>query len=188
MVHFTTIRVVDYLSKFHCHFQITLDGDEEQHLKVKRDSCGSNTYQRTLEALRLIDSTITNRHIAVRVNLYTHTGRIPFTFLAVSWLHISEPLAQSRFAPYYFSRWCIDSIIKDISFLNRLSCYVILKKVWQVNTSKVDKEALMEAIQKLFDAKFLVDYYVMPKGCLCFAERRNFIYACRLVHLTIDYT
>ncbi len=136
-------EVVDYLSKFHCHFQITLDGDEEQHLKVKRDSCGSNTYQRTLEALRLIDSTITNRHIAVRVNFDNRTLR------------------------------CIDSIIKDISFMNRPSCYVILKKVWQVNTSKVDKEALMEAIQKLFDAKFLVDYYVMPKGCLCFAERRN---------------
>lgn len=135
--------VVEFLSEYRCHFQITLDGDEEQHIKVKRDALGSNTYRQTLEALQLIDSKIKKRYIAVRVNFDNRTLK------------------------------CKDKIIEDISFLNRPTSFVILKKVWQVKTEKVDKEALMEAIQKLFDAKFLVDYYVMPKGCLCFAERRN---------------
>ena len=38
---------------------------------------------------------------------------------------------------------------------------------------KSRQEALMSAIQKLFDNRFLVDYYLMPKGCVCFAERKN---------------
>ncbi|MDO4704243.1 SPASM domain-containing protein [Tannerella sp.] len=50
---------------------------------------------------------------------------------------------------------------------------MILKKVWQVSTEKIDKQLLYSAIQKFFNEKFLLDYYIMPKGYICFAERKR---------------
>lgn len=135
---------IDYLKQFRCHFQITLDGGRKSHNKIKVDKqTGMNTYDKTLETLRLIDEHIDKRWVAVRVNFDNRTLRD------------------------------IDEIINDINFLDRRKSYVIIKKVWQLKTENVDKDALMSAIQKFFDYKFLVDYYIMPKGCVCFAERKN---------------
>lgn len=135
---------INYLKQFRCHFQITLDGGRKSHNKIKVDKLTRmNTYDKTLETLRLIDEHIVKRWIAVRVNFDNRTLRD------------------------------IDEIINDINFLDRRKSYVIIKKVWQLKTENVDKNALMSAIQKFFDSKFLVDYYIMPKGCVCFAERRN---------------
>lgn len=139
-----TEKMVEFLSRFRCHFQITLDGNEPQHNKIKIDRINNiNTYQKTLGVLRLIEANIPNRLIAVRINFDNRTLK------------------------------GIDHIIDDISFLDNKFCYVILKKVWQLPTDKVDKKLLITAIEKLFDKKYLVDYYLMPKGSLCFAERRN---------------
>lgn len=137
---------IQYLKKFKCHFQITLDGNRNIHNTVKKDKLNplTDTYQQTINALHLINSEIPNRWIAVRVNFDNRTlGKI-------------------------------DEIISDIDFLDRTKSYVILKKVWQVLTEKVDKASLFEAIQKFFDKKFLLDYYIMPKGCICFAERNRY--------------
>ena len=40
-------------------------------------------------------------------------------------------------------------------------------------TDKVDKDALLDALQLVLDSKFLADYYIMPKGSVCFAEREG---------------
>lgn len=139
-----TKEIIDYLKQFRCHFQITLDGGRDTHNRIKKCRFGKmDTYQKVIDTLRWIDTEISKRWIAVRINFDNHTLR------------------------------CIDEIIHDISFLDRTKCYVIVKKVWQLETGKVDREALMSAIQKLFDNRFLVDYYLMPKGCVCFAERKN---------------
>lgn len=138
---------IDYLKDFRCHFQITLDGDRDTHNKVKKDHHNPNvdTYQKTLDVLRKINSTIEERWIAVRVNFNNKT--------------LQE----------------IDEIIADIEFLDRKCSYVILKKVWQVDKEKIDKLAIHNAIQKFFDKEFLLDYYIMPKGCVCFAERNRHV-------------
>lgn len=140
-----TKRHVDYLKEFHSMFQITLDGDRETHNTVKENISNPSidTYQKTIEALRLIDTHIPNRYVAVRVNFDNKT----------------------------LSR--INEIIRDVDFLDRKKTYVILKKVWQVPTEQIQKDLLFDAIQKFFDRDFLVDYYIMPKGYLCFAERRR---------------
>jgi len=136
---------IGYLKNFRSHFQITLDGDRKVHNSVKKDvlNPSTDTYQKTIDALRLIDSKIPNRGVAVRVNFDNRILRK------------------------------IDEIISDIDFLDRKSTYIILKKVWQISTEKVEKEFLHSAIQKFFDKKFLLDYYIMPKGCVCFAERQR---------------
>ena len=134
---------IDYLKDFECHFQITLDGDRYMHNSIKNavNSKGIDTYQKTLDALKMITDNISNRWIALRINFDNRT------------------LLK------------IDEIIRDVEFLDRQTGYIILKKVWQVKTEEIDVNMLQSAIQKLFDNRFLVDYYIMPKGCVCFAER-----------------
>lgn len=139
-----TKEIVEYLSPFRCHFQITLDGEEKTHNSIKFTSDkGFNSYRKTLEALQMIEANINKRLIALRINFDNRA--------------LNE----------------IDKIIQNISFLDRKKCYVIVKKVWQIKRETVDKEALLNVIQKLLDHDFLPDYYVMPKGGVCFAEREN---------------
>lgn len=140
-----TSEHIDYLKQFRCHFQITIDGDRERHNKIKRNqqNLSIDTYQQVIDTLRKINENIPNRWLAVRINFDNRT------------------LGK------------IDEIITDISFLDRKYSYVILKKIWQVATEMVDTELLYLAIQKFFDKNFLLDYYIMPKGCVCFAERRR---------------
>ncbi|WP_442504795.1 radical SAM protein [Porphyromonas levii] len=140
-----TPDIISYLSNFHCVFQITLDGDRRVHNKIKIDKNRPNwdTYQATIDVLKLIEKHIENRYVAVRINFSNATLKR------------------------------IDEIINDIDFLNRKYTYVILKKVWQIDKGKVDKKLLFNAINKLFDKNFLVDYYIMPKGSVCFAERNR---------------
>ncbi|MCI9285552.1 MAG: SPASM domain-containing protein [Muribaculaceae bacterium] len=134
--------IVDYLKQFRCHFQITLDGAEERHNKIKVDkSKGINTYKATIRALRAITDRIQNHWIGLRVNFDNNSLKD------------------------------IQRILNDVDFLDRSKSFIILKKVWQLKSNAVNHDALLEAIQMTLDRGFLVDYYVMPKGSVCFAER-----------------
>lgn len=137
-----TQEQIDFLRSYRCHFQVPLDGNRVIHNRIKkgRDS-SADMYQKTMDALRLIDAYLPNRWVAVRVNFDNRVLRE------------------------------IDEIIQDLEFFDRRKGYVILKKVWQIPKDQVDTESLFLAIQKFFDKKFLVDYYIMPKGCVCFAEK-----------------
>ena len=137
-------EIIEYLKSFHCSFQITLDGNRERHNKIK--ACAQNpfdTYQATINSLRLINKEINNRHVAVRINFDNHTLKK------------------------------IDEILEDIDFLDRRSTTLILKRIWQIKSVDVIHDLLLENIQKILDKGFLLDYYVMPKGCLCFADRES---------------
>lgn len=117
---------------------------KKKHNAIKNSNIDDlNCYNKTIETLKLIDKKIDKRLIAVRINFDKSS------------LHD------------------IDQILKDISFLDRKKSYIIVKKVWQINTQQVDREIILDVIQKIFDLDFLVDYYVMPKGGVCFAERKN---------------
>lgn len=105
-----------------------------------------DTYAKTIKTLKEINEKIDKRWVAVRVNFDNRTLRD------------------------------IEEIIDDIDFLDRRKTYVIIKKVWQLKTEKVNTEALKNAIQTFLERKFLVDYYFMPKGCVCFAERKKQFY------------
>lgn len=139
-----TSAQIKYLKQFRCHFQITLDGGHSSHNMIKIDkTTGIDTYAKTIKTLKEINDNIDKRLIAVRVNFDNRTLRD------------------------------IKEIINDIDFLDRRKTYVIIKKVWQLKTDKVNTDALKNAIQAFFERRFLVDYYFMPKGCVCFAERKN---------------
>lgn len=142
---------IDFLKKFRCHFQITLDGDRKTHNTIKKDlyNVSTDNYKKTLDVLQSISTHIKNYWVAIRINFDNHT------------------LEK------------IDEIISDIDFMNRKYSYIILKKIWQIPKDKIDRSLLHVAIQKFIDKEFLVDYYLMPKGHICFAERNR--------HVLINY-
>lgn len=113
-----TSEQINYLKQFRCHFQITLDGGHSSHNKIKVDKItGMDTYAKTIKTLKEINEKIGKRWVAVRVNFDNRTLRD------------------------------IEEIIDDIDFLDRRKTYVIIKKVWQLKTEKVNTEALKNAIQ-----------------------------------------
>lgn len=125
-----------FLSDYKCLFQITLDGDKEQHNKVKYTHCKSlDTFSLTVENIRNIQKYIRDSYIAVRINYNKDTLK--------------------RF----------DSILKELLPLGRKRMKVILKKIWQVNSKDIQSEQLTEVIKLLFENKFVVDYYSQGGVC-----------------------
>lgn len=123
-------------------FQITLDGNRKQHNKIKfTNNREIDTYQLTLKNIKHILDTINNCFVAIRINFDAKTLKD------------------------------FDDILEDIKGFDRKRTKVILKKIWQVDNNQIDKELLLDAIQKLFDNHFIVDYYT--QGGLCFGELLN---------------
>ncbi len=131
-----TKNTLMFLSDYKCLFQITLDGDKEQHNKVKYTHCKSlDTFSLTVENIRNIQKYIRDSYIAVRINYNKDTLK--------------------RF----------DSILKELRPLDRKRMKVILKKIWQVNSKDIQSEQLTEVIKLLFENKFVVDYYSQGGVC-----------------------
>jgi len=135
---------IDFLKDYNCCFQVTLDGDQEKHNQIKKAKNSSkDTYKTTIENIHHLVSMISNVHVYIRINF--------------------DPQTLLKF----------DNILNDIVDLNRAKCSIILKKIWQVKLEDIDKKVLLKVIQKLFDLHFYVDYYMLPKAGVCFAERLN---------------
>lgn len=133
---------LETISHFPCVFQITLDGNRKQHNKIKFTKDRKlDTYQFTVNNIKKILEIIDNCFVAVRINFDAQT--------------------LNNF----------DDILEDIKDLDRKRVKIILKRIWQVNDNVINKEILLDTIQKLFDNNFIVDYYT--QGGLCFAEMLN---------------
>lgn len=129
-------RYLETISQFPCVFQITLDGNREQHNKIKFTKDRKlDTYQLTISNIKNILETIENCFVAIRINFDAHTLN-------------------------YF-----DDILEDIKDLDRKRVKIILKRIWQVNDKIIDKAVLLDTIQKLFDNDFIVDYYTQGGVC-----------------------
>ncbi len=130
------------LSDFNCTFQITLDGNKEQHNKVKFSrNKDFDAYTATLNNIKQIQKEIRNSYVFLRINFDKQTLN------------------------------SFDGILHDINDLDRRRTTVILKRIWQVGENKVNKDQIIDTINKLFEKDFVIDYYT--QGKLCFAERMN---------------
>lgn len=135
---------IDFLKDFLCYFQITLDGDKKLHNRVKKFKDSKiGAYQLTMQNIYKLSTMIPQCLMWVRVNFDART--------------------LQKF----------DDILDDISDLDRKRCFLILRKVWQFPSNKIDPNLLMSVLQKIIDNKFYVDYYALPRTELCFAERMN---------------
>lgn len=131
-----TKETLEFLSRHKCLFQITLDGDREQHNKIKHTRCKSfDAFATTIGNIRRIQEYIKNSFIAVRINYNKDTLKN------------------------------FDSILKELLPLDRKRMKVILKKIWQVDSKEIPREQLTEVMKLLFENKFIVNYYSQGGIC-----------------------
>lgn len=92
-------------------------------------------------------------------------------------LRISDGIPQSRiFVRINYDKTTlehIEEILEDIDFLDRKRHSIILRKIWQVKSSDIPHDLLIDAIQKIMDHGFFVDCYALSNDGVCFAERMN---------------
>lgn len=142
-----TDEMILFLQDYFCMFQITLDGNEEKHNKIrcfKEDK--SATYRTVINNIYKIQNKISNSLIWVRVN-YDNSTLEHF-----------------------------DQILNDISGLDPKKAFIIIRKVWQLPSDKVDKVLVMSAIQMAIDKGFYIDNYALPRLDVCFADRLNQVF------------
>lgn len=133
-----------FLKDFTCMFQITLDGNEKKHNKIRCLKINKEgTYRMILENIHNIQKNIEKSSIWVRVNY--------------------DNLTLEHF----------DQILHDISDLDRKKTFLIIRKVWQLPVDKIDKSLVINALQMAIDAGFMIDNYSLPRTQLCFADRVN---------------
>ena len=131
-----TPTILEFLSNFRCTFQITLDGNREQHNKIKyTKSRKFDTFAATTSNIRSIQSYIENSFIAVRINYDKDTLRD------------------------------FDSILSELLPLDRRRTKIILKKIWQVKEDDISKEYLFMVMERLFENEFIVDFYSRGGVC-----------------------
>lgn len=131
-----TKSTLEFLSSYKCLFQITLDGDKEQHNKIKHTHCKSiDTFSLTIKNIRDIQRYIKDSRVAIRIN-YDKDTLLSF-----------------------------NSILNELLTLDRKRTKVILKKIWQVDSKDISREQLDGVMQLLFENKFVVDYYSQGGIC-----------------------
>lgn len=137
-----TSSYISRLSKYACAFQITLDGNKEQHNKVKyMKSRTVDTFSLTIRNIKDIQKNISNSFVSIRIN------------------YDGETLKH------------FNSVLEELSQLDKTRCKIILKKIWQVSMEDLSKDLITDVTENLRNLGFFVDEYGDPG--ICFADRKN---------------
>lgn len=133
-----------FLQDYYCYFQITLDGYEDNHNKIRfLKESKEKTYKTIVSNIHKIQNYIKESRIWVRVNFDNKT--------------------LERFS----------EILNDLSDLDRKKTFLIIRKIWQYPIDKINKELILKSIQLAIDNKFYIDNYSLPRYDPCFADRLN---------------
>ncbi len=145
-----TIITNEFLSKLqtlNTSFQITLDGNEECHNRIRKlKRTGEGTYTTILCTIEKILSALQNKtDVVLRVNISAAT--------------VSN----------------IDSILKDIGkFSVYRNFSVSLHKVWQVSADKIDEDKILSFVSKCQSLGIKCNYLNLQKCyCSCYADYEN---------------
>lgn len=131
-----TKSMLTFLSDYSCQFEITIDGNKQQHNKIKHTTDRSvDTYSLTFRNVRMIQSQIPDSLIFLRINFDGNTLKD------------------------------FDDIYEDIMRMDKNRTVVILKRIWQVDDKVVSNEVVVRVARKLQSAGFKVDYYTQGKLC-----------------------
>lgn len=141
-----TSEKISRLSNYACSFQITLDGNKEQHNKVKYTKSRSlDTFSLTINNIKEIQRVITDSFVSVRIN------------------YDEETLKD------------FSSVLEELSQLDRTRCKIILKKIWQVSTEKLSEELVIGIADNLRELGFVVDEYGDPGVCFADRRNQSVI-------------
>lgn len=131
-----TRTVLDTIRECTCMFQITLDGNKEQHNRIKKPRYGDpDSFAMTINNIHRIQETIQNSFVAVRINFDGET--------------------LNRF----------DEILEKLDDLDRKRTKIILKKVWQIDSESISPDIVNRCIDKILDRNFILDYYSQGGVC-----------------------
>lgn len=149
-VHFTTNGVLInesrflFLKDFHPYFQISLDGNKENHDKSRVPKTKQPTYDKILKNIEYLSWKEEVDHICVRINYTDQT--------------INGLL----------------EILDDMNKCNRNKIHFDLQRVWQTNAKSIDKKLVFgfvrEAQKKGFRTEYLPLYYNYES---CYADKYN---------------
>lgn len=138
-----TESMLHFLKDYSCMFQITLDGNHEQHNKIKfTKSNGIDAFLTTINNIHRIQNNISNSLVHVRINFDSTTLN------------------------------GFDEILERIIDLDRKRTKIILKKIWQVDSDIVSSDLINDTLNKLFDHNFQVDYYSQGGICFADRENQ----------------
>lgn len=131
-----TKSIVSFLSNYSCQFEITIDGNRQQHNKIKHTrDCSIDTYSLTFKNVLMIQSMVPDSLIFLRINF--------------------DGATLKNF----------DDIYEDIMRMDKRRTIVILKRIWQVDDKDVSNEEVVIVARKLQTVGFRVDYYTQGKLC-----------------------
>ncbi len=152
-IHFTTNGTIipkillEKLNMYKVSFQITFDGNKEQHNSVrfglsKNKKLG--TYSKIIKNIKVI-SKYPNCQTTVRINFSENTFK------------------------------GLRELISDLDFCDRKKLNISLHQVWQVNKESLNKEELFEFIRYANSRNFSVNYMDLGggMGVGCYADRYN---------------
>lgn len=136
---FITERYIDILRPFTTRFQITIDGDKESHNSIRKfkNEQNQNCYERILNGLKLLNNADANFYFTLRIN------------------YDDKVLNK------------IDTLIRDLSFLDRKRTVISLQKVWQCGASQIDTTKLFEVIESINNAGFMTSTYQLSRNFSC---------------------
>ncbi len=152
-IHFTTNgtiipeRLLKMSNSCKMSFQITIDGNKEQHntVRIKKiESTHIGTYDRILRNIKRIIS-YPNCRVTVRVNFSEKT----------------------------FDK--LKDLIVDLDTFDRKKINISLHKVWQVHSNLINQEKLLDFICYANSKSFVVNYIglVNNAGVTCYADKYN---------------
>lgn len=127
---------IAFLSDLSCQFQITIDGNKEQHNKIKHTKDrAEDMFSLTFQNMKMIQDKIPDSLLFLRINFDQDT--------------LDD----------------FEDILTKIKELDRNRTIIILKKIWQVDFKTIDNEVVNCTIEKLNKEGFKVDYYTQGKLC-----------------------
>lgn len=136
---------MDFISDNYASFQIPFDGGKTLHNKVKKlkKDCG-NAYDRTIENLRLLSSSLSNYEVVVRIN----------------------------FSANSFSS--LTGLLNDLNFVDKTKTTLSLHRIWQLNEKEIEKSEVRNFISEANDKGFEVSYFnCATHGVVCYADKYN---------------
>lgn len=149
-LHFTTNGTlfkdehIAFLEEYHPYFQITLDGNREQHDKTRVPRNKKPTYNIIMENIQKLSWKEGIEHIQLRIN-----------FSAQSLQGLSD-------------------VIDDLKECNKKKIIIHLQRIWQVNADEIDEGAVFEFIKYAQANAVVVEYLPLgPTLSTCYADNLN---------------
>ena len=124
-------RYIDLLKPFRTRFQITIDGDKEMHNSVRmfKNKKQHDSYGCIVNNLKQLNDAGADFIFTLRIN------------------YDDSVLAN------------IDSLIKDLSFMDKSKTLITLQKVWQCDADKIDVQLLFNVIETINKAGFCINSF-----------------------------